>query len=190
MIMSKLQTYSGAVFDFADPRLQSVLPEDLAHHLARICRFKGAIHAENYSVAEHSCLMHDYTLAEDETLAYHCLVHDAEEAYTGDFPSGLKAMLSAETRAALQKIGRVVLEALGAWPLHHDVKPLDVRICATEAREFMSFEDPVWDYLRPVEPLPVELQCWGPIEAQAQWWRRYENRRRFIRRENLKGANV
>lgn len=181
-----LQTWSGAVFDFRNPHPNSVMPEDVAHHLARICRFKGALAKENYSVAEHSCLMHDYVMGYygvAEKLAYHCLVHDAEEAYTGDFPSGLKQILSEDTKAQLMRIHDVVMTAFGAHPILPMVKALDIRICVTEAREFMNFSDPVWDYIRDVDPLPVTLQYWQPHVAEGQWWKRYQECRHHIKME-------
>ena len=92
--MSFIQTYSGARFDFADPKPESIRLEDIAHALARICRFGG--HASRfYSVADHSLnvarhLAHGKA---NHATTFAGLLHDAAEAYLGDIVSPLKRML-------------------------------------------------------------------------------------------------
>lgn len=62
---------------------------DIAHHLAMICRFGGATD-EFYSVAQHSVIVSRYVEKEYQFAA---LLHDASEAYLGDMVEPLKMLL-------------------------------------------------------------------------------------------------
>ncbi len=88
------RTYSGRMIDLSTPRPEDICLEDLAHHLARICRFGGAVH-EYYSVASHSVYVANIVAAASGTTARRnrsALLHDATEAYLGDMVSGLKRL--------------------------------------------------------------------------------------------------
>lgn len=60
--------------------------EDIAHALSNICRYNGHV-SKHYSVAQHSCLLHDYG---DEDIKDQLIIHDGPEAYLGDLVSPLK----------------------------------------------------------------------------------------------------
>ena len=84
------RTASGLTFYPLDPRPEEILIEDIAHHLARICRWGGAVRGY-YSVAEHSVLLSHYFEGKgDPVLAKWALLHDAAEAYLGDVVRPLK----------------------------------------------------------------------------------------------------
>lgn len=88
------RTHSGKMLDFADPEHATIDVEDVAHALARVCRYGGAVD-DYYSVASH-CV---YVSRELERAGYSPyiatagLLHDAAEAYLGDVVSGLKRLL-------------------------------------------------------------------------------------------------
>lgn len=61
---------------------------DIAHHLSLICRYNGAI-KNHYSVAQHSILV---SFLVPQQYALEGLLHDGEEAYTGDMVRPLKKL--------------------------------------------------------------------------------------------------
>lgn len=84
------RTASGITFYPLDPRPEEILIEDIAHHLARICRWGGAVRSF-YSVAEHSVLLSWHFEERGEPdMAKWALLHDAAEAYLGDVVRPLK----------------------------------------------------------------------------------------------------
>ena len=83
-------TASQKVYDFLSPDPSQLDVHDMAHALSQTCRFNGQC-PTFYSVAQH-CTIGSYEF-DDPALAYEFLVHDAHEAYVGDIPSPLKALL-------------------------------------------------------------------------------------------------
>lgn len=87
------RTHSGRMLDLANPKPEDICLEDIAHHLARICRFGGSVNTF-YSVASHSVYVARGLEAANAPAA--CvragLMHDATEAYLGDMVSGLKRL--------------------------------------------------------------------------------------------------
>jgi hypothetical protein len=81
-----VQTHSGIAFYPLDPLPHEVLLPDIAHALARICRFTGHTR-EFYSVAEHSVRVSHLCEPQD---ALWGLLHDAAEAYLTDLAGPLK----------------------------------------------------------------------------------------------------
>lgn len=109
-----MQTVFGTHFDYADILNQDINIVEVAHVLARNCRYNGHVeslgtetngHAYIYSVAAHSCLVHDlmvYDKLDDHGHAnpnmpnrapLHGLLHDAGEAFVSDLPRPLKMYL-------------------------------------------------------------------------------------------------
>jgi len=100
-----IQTYTGRKFWPLDPRPEEIFIEDVAHALALQCRFIGHCRVP-YSVAEHSWRMscrlplwefhappgpYDGIAHLDQVpAALWALLHDAPEAYLGDFARPLK----------------------------------------------------------------------------------------------------
>jgi hypothetical protein len=66
--------------------------EDIAHHLAHVCRWAGAPKAF-WSVAQHSVIVSYITPPRLVRLAQWALLHDAAEAYIGDITRPLKTLL-------------------------------------------------------------------------------------------------
>lgn len=84
-----LQTYSGRQYWPLDPSPDDVSIDDIAHHLAMICRYCGAC-SRHYSVAEHSVYVSRLVPPE---LALPALFHDAAEAYCNDIVRPVKRHL-------------------------------------------------------------------------------------------------
>ena len=171
--MTWLQTYTGKALDLLDPRADQIDPVDIAISLARTCRYHGMT-LRHYSVAEHSCLLHDWAVAEG--LGSHAplkaLLHDAHEAYVGDLPSPVKRALSP---AALDgwldltnAIDRAIAARFGLSTLHHpDVKRADTRILLDERDALMG--PPPRDWGIDDHPLGITIHGWDVERARCEF---------------------
>lgn len=88
---SMIKTFKGKDVDVFNFTKNSYDPDDVAHALARICRYNG--HSSYfYSVALHS--VNTYKIAQvlkaNEPTKFYALIHDATEAYIGDMPGPIK----------------------------------------------------------------------------------------------------
>ena len=83
---SRIQVASGGLVDPLEPDPDSILIEDIAHHLGNLCRFTGAS-TPFYSIAEHAVLV---SRACDPADALWGLLHDAPEYVLGDLSTPLK----------------------------------------------------------------------------------------------------
>lgn len=102
-----MQTYIGTKFYPANPTPDTIFLEDIAHALSNICRYSG--HSKYfYSVAEHCNVMAKLF----PSYAGLALFHDCAEAYMGDIPRPVKALLP-EYRLMENKILRVVFDMAG-----------------------------------------------------------------------------
>jgi hypothetical protein len=88
-----IQTYSGIQF-WDPPTPAMVVIDDIAHALSMNCRYAGHTH-QFYSVAQHSCLMHDKLreVTDLREILLWSLVHDATEAYIADIPRPFKPLI-------------------------------------------------------------------------------------------------
>jgi hypothetical protein len=143
-----MNTVSGRMVDLLDPTPEMICMEDIAHHLSMLCRYNGATR-DFYSVAEHS--VHLSRLVPEE-YALWALLHDASEAYTGDYISMMKRrdpwFQSVENRLMeviaekfnLTTYTKPEPELSQGWsaaetdfdPVPETVKEADKRLCATE----------------------------------------------------------
>ena len=81
-----IRTYRWIDFNPLEPDPAKILIDDIARALSHICRYNGHVN-QFYSVAEHSLRVSHSVPSKD---ALWGLLHDAAEAYLGDFVSPLK----------------------------------------------------------------------------------------------------
>jgi hypothetical protein len=163
-------THSRIRFYPLEPKPEEILIEDIAHALARLCRWGG--HSDNfYSVAQHSCFVAELLKARGYAVnvCLEGLLHDATEAYMSDVIRPLKREpgLMPGYVEAEAGLGKVIFERFGlVWPISSAVKEADDDLLHYEACNL--FEPPlVWarnEYL----PLPVMLP-WGPPLAEERF---------------------
>lgn len=181
------QTHSGRQFYPLDPRVEDIDIEDIAHALARLCRFNGHVKTF-YSVAQHSVLVsieveraapshyrlegyHDAVAQKavwSDALAG--LLHDAAEAYLGDMIRPLKVSMPAY-RDAEQKLEAVIAKRFGlAFPWPALVKVMDDRLLATERRDVLAVQRP-WSFR--AEPIERRIECLPPGAAEHAFLERF-----------------
>jgi hypothetical protein len=88
---TEIETHSGRYVDLIDPQVADLNVEDVAHHLAKICRYTGAC-KRFYSVAEHAvrCAQWLDDLGFPPEVVYGALHHDDPEAYLQDISRPFK----------------------------------------------------------------------------------------------------
>jgi uncharacterized protein len=168
-----MQTYTGQAFWPLDPRIEEIDPLDIAHALSMICRYGG--HTRRfYSVAEHCVLISEWVETEtgsrEDALA--ALLHDAAEAYVGDMIRPLKYQLS-RYQDIERRILSLILARFGLGPrVPKIVKEADNRILLTERQVVMQPPPRTWGSVEGLDPLPVRLHLWGPMEATGAYYER------------------
>lgn len=172
-----IQTFSGGRIWPLDPRPDEVSIVDIAHALSNICRYGG--HCLNfYSVAEHSALIarEAKRRGASRNVRLQALMHDATEAYLGDFVRPIKVHL-AEYAPAEERMHECIAVRFGFnYPFDPLVKHLDDAILLREIECNLAKPEAPW-HLGPhgVEPLAVELQYWSPYEAASEFTDEYLN---------------
>lgn len=165
-----MQTFTGARFYPMDPRPEDIDPADIAHALSLLCRYGG--HLDRfYSVAEHCVLMSRAVPPEHALIA---LLHDATEAYVVDVPRPLKRYLP-DYQAMEAAVWGAIVRRFGLPGLHlpFEVKEADTRILLTERDALMSRTRYSWSQ-DGMTPLPVVIQEWSPLAAEATYLNRLE----------------
>lgn len=111
-----INTRSGRVLDFANPRVEAIELDDIAAGLASVPRF-GAQALRFYSVAQHavSVALIVERLGRDD-LALAALHHDSHEAYACDIPRPLKGLLEPQYSRITEALDNVIADALGLEP--------------------------------------------------------------------------
>lgn len=102
-----IETYTGKYFDLVNPSPDDVDVVDIAHSLSMQCRYNG--HCRKfYSVAQHSVMVAKLMpKVPERSLGIYGLLHDAAEAYIGDIPSPVKALIS-DIREVEERILNVI----------------------------------------------------------------------------------
>lgn len=148
------------VFPF-DLRLGDVVIEDIAHALAMQVRYNG--HVERlYTVGEHCIRISDALFRDygNHTLALQGLLHDAGEAYTGDFTRPVKNSMrevGQVLKAAEDRNEEIIFQTFGvdhSTQTDAIVKDYDRRIIVDEKQALFGLNKP-WDW--DLEPLDVPI---------------------------------
>ena len=157
-----IETASGLKYHFLDPSPDEIDIQDIAFALSNKTRFSG--HTQFYSVAEHSVAV-AYRLPTHLRLAG--LLHDAAEAYLGDIPSPLKAVLP--DYRALEKLNEMAIASKFDVDLEHPaIKEADRKALFTEAHYLIPSKGVDWSYFQKgtwhVET-EFQPQCVSPVYA-------------------------
>lgn len=161
------QCFSGGAFFALDPRASEVFIEDIAAHLAKLCRFGGAVQ-RFYSVGEHSVRVSHVC---DPAVALWGLLHDAAEAYLVDVPRPIKRFLVGYAEIE-HDVMRVVCERFGL-PLEEppSVALADSVLVLTEARDLAK--RPVTAKHPAAMALPGRIRPWTWQRAEREFLARF-----------------
>ena len=176
---SWIETSTGKKYHFLDPQPDEIDIVDIAFALSNKCRFSG--HTDFFSVAEHSIGV-AYRLPVELRLAG--LLHDAAEAYLGDIPSPLKAVLP--DYRALEKINEAAInKKFGITDVNWaKVKEADMDALYTEAHFLIPSGGKDWDLFNGGMMTPnfkYVPKCKEPLLAYLDFMEAYD---KFIREAN------
>lgn len=169
-----IETYTGRQFRPHAPDINALSVIDMAHSLSNQARYSGHT-AHHYSVAQHSCLLAQYTEQVLKRPAVECLqilMHDTPEAYLVDVPRPVKQFLP-EFRKWDHGIYATIAEWLGtsSLPIPAYQDEIDSRICMDERIQLMSDSGNDWGFKG--APLDVVISRWSPEHAEQQFLYRY-----------------
>lgn len=163
-------TTSGLPFWSAAPKTSDIRIFDIAEHLARICRFGGALRSdiEHYSVAQHCCLVSDHC---PEGFELEGLLHDAAEAYVGDMIKPIKLQL-AEWKTVEGRVDAAIRLKFWLPPtISPEVKEQDFLAVATEHRDVQTQGTVDWGTLP--TPWKEKIEPWSVFRARAEFMQRF-----------------
>ena len=140
-------TYSGEMMDPLHPDPERIHIEDIAHSLSMLCRANG--HFKTFhSVAGHCIECYEEAKARNlpERVQAFCLLHDAAEAYLGDFVSPVKYRMDDYREAEETILSCVYRKYIGSLPSREEedmVKEIDRTLLYYEFEALMG--QPVGD---------------------------------------------
>lgn len=169
------RTHGARMLELAEPETTTIDIEDIAHHLARVCRYGGSVDGF-YSVAEH-CVYMSRALQARGHAPYVCaaaLLHDSAEAYLGDMVSGLKRVCP-EYRALEARWEDRIQKHFGVYwrsgRVGQIVKDADLRARLSEVRDlFAEHPYPRHELLGGEgDRVPYSEPVVGHSPAEAEW---------------------
>ncbi|AUH51198.1 phosphohydrolase [Chromobacterium sp. ATCC 53434] len=167
MTTAIIETVSGRLVDLLHPSQADIDIQDIAHHLAHICRFGGACRPF-YSVAEHSVRVAGIL---PPRLMRAGLLHDAQEAYIGDVVTPLKRVLPSYQYT--EGLVAAAVEARYGLQLSEEdraaIRRADLVLLATERRDLMPQSGVEWPILAGVAPLPELIKPMSMEQAAARF---------------------
>lgn len=153
-----INTHCGLEFNLLNPRPEHINFADVAEQLAKLCRFAGATQMF-YSVAQHTLMVADLV---NPSARPYALMHDAHEAYLGDWPTPVKQALSFQGGGdALRRLENTIASALHNaagldWPvpekIARQVKKADLQALATERANLLTPSKTPWPQIKGVHP--------------------------------------
>lgn len=175
---SEMLTASGRVFSLRHPRSEDVCIRDIAHHLARICRYGGGVQ-DHYSVAQHSVLVAESLRIAGASLEHQRwgLLHDAAEAYCGDIIRPLKSLMRGDEKWSTYDqielgVQAVICQRFGLGAREPDVvHEHDVAVCMREQID-LGRVPPGW--VPTVDPSPVRVGPWPFERARDRFLEKFE----------------
>lgn len=159
---------SGHLIDIDNFNIDDVKIEDIAHHLAKIERYNGALPINvSYTIGEHSISLANYfynlprnvePYAND--LAKLALLHDASEAYLSDVVSPVKAQLPDYLKLE-ERIQTVIFRKFGLDKLAYlypKVQICDKKIVLDEVITLMPSKLSIYQSQIDVKPLNCRVE--------------------------------
>lgn len=198
-----VQTISGMDVDLLHPKPEQILLGDIVHSLARMARFNGhTIGDIPWSVAQHSVLVESLLPDDaDVTTRMHALLHDAHEAYIGDFVSPLFLAVDALCRQEVReenshtgtppssylkeiatRLDVVIFATFGVRPTQATwaaVKTADMLALRVEADRLMAPRRREWTFLPPPPDPLLVLVPFPAHMAQAYFLNRFDQLQRL-----------
>lgn len=164
-------TYTGKRFYPLEPRQEDIDINDIVHALSNQSRFAGHS-TQFYSVAQHCVLV---SVMCPEEYALWGLLHDATEAFLIDIPSPLKKCKEfAFYREVEKKLMDVICDTFQLQKGEpKEVKEVDKRMLATEARDLTMSEGRGW--FIEAEPYEFHIKPWAPEYARAKFVSRFHD---------------
>ncbi len=169
-----METYTGRRVDFANPDPGTICIEDIAHALARLCRYGGHCRTSGiWSVAQHCLAVEGYLRDRGPRIRLLALLHDAPEAYLHDLPPMMKSLLP-EYRKWEQCMELAVWETFGLAPPTAEevriVKYADTVGLATEAALLMCSGGEGWAISADPSPdMLISPEGLDPAEAEEEY---------------------
>lgn len=148
------ETHTGVAFKFGDMTRDMINLIDIAHALARTCRYNGHTN-RHYCVAEHSIIFARWVAAQPWSTAKDVLtvlLHDAAETYIGDLIRPVKNEVP-DFSVVETKIDTLVAEKFCTiYPFPGWLKELDFRILHDERLKLMGPSEHTWesDHVPPI----------------------------------------
>ena len=163
-----MQTASGDRYWPLDPKDSEVNLFDVAIALSNICRFNGHV-KKFYSVAQHSCLVHDVLHLFETRVQLLGLLHDVGEGYAGDVISPIKRTISNVFGPIEQRNRDSVFRRLGLQPCEDppEVKDADLRLLMTEKRDVLNASP--YDWGINAKPYDIHIDPWAPDKARDEF---------------------
>jgi 5'-deoxynucleotidase YfbR-like HD superfamily hydrolase len=163
------QTHNGVRFHPLDARLEEINIDDIAHALARVCRFGG--HTEEfYSVAQHSVIVSNIV---PKGLELCGLLHDATEAYIGDVVRPLKYQMP-QYREIEDRLWLVIAERFNLpTEIPKEVKDADNVALITERRDLLQHQQTWGEWTKAYTPLEKIIQPLCPKSAEMYFTMRF-----------------
>lgn len=179
-----IQTFTGKQFSYFEANASMIEIKDIARALSHICRFTW--HCKTfYSVAQHSVLISHQTKN-----AFFGLMHDADEAYTGDMCRPLKHSL-ADGNGFAQAGDNAWIAITEKFPEllkvtyeeRVDCKYHDMRMLVTESHDLLlNGPHPDWKINQNTHPrYDFKIEAWPTDYAMGMFLSRFEeltNRKR------------
>lgn len=132
--ITHIRTINGIQIDVANPTPEMFDIFDIAHGLARVCRFGGQID-DFFNVAQHSINVAKRVPAQHQLAA---LLHDAPEFIMGDMPRPLK-LLMPDYKRVENKIMEAIAERFKIqFPFHPVIKEVDIEMLEYENRNLIT----------------------------------------------------
>lgn len=164
-----MHTFTGRSLVPQAPTPDAISIKDIAHALSQQCRFAGQIGCF-YSVAQHSVICSQLCAPEDALAG---LLHDAAEAYLGDLPRPVKAVVGERYHALDVHLTTVILQQFGlAGPLPPSVIEADDLLCRVEAHELFP-DPPAWASAIEEPMTHFRILPWGAMRAETEFLKRF-----------------